>query len=93
VKSSHRGAAASQPLSATKRQWRDLDCDDFEAAFEDFEGDSEEDEMMLLSFSHKPLSPLFPRGEDGLRVHVVACSCNLQSCRCVFPPFLNYCRR
>jgi hypothetical protein len=46
--------------------------------------------MTLLSFGHKSLSPLFPRGEDGLRVHLVTYSCNLQSCRYVLSSFLNY---
>ncbi|TVU30913.1 hypothetical protein EJB05_22566, partial [Eragrostis curvula] len=64
---------AKKPLPAKKRLWRDLDDDDdFEAAFEEFEGDFEEDdeyetmamndddeesEVGLLPFGGKPLSP------------------------------------
>jgi EREBP-like factor len=72
-----RRSPVSHPWPAkNKRPWSGHGDDDFEAAFEEFDGDSEEDafemddidndavkEEVLAPFGFRPLSPLFPHGE------------------------------
>ncbi|XP_062205621.1 ethylene-responsive transcription factor 1-like [Phragmites australis] len=76
-----RRVAARHPWTAkNKRRCSDLDNDDFEAAFENFDGDSDEkdeyeteamdsydDEEVeaVLPLGRKPLSPLFPQGRHA----------------------------
>ncbi|XP_025791795.1 ethylene-responsive transcription factor 1-like [Panicum hallii] len=74
-----RRSPVSHPWPAkNKRPWSGHGDDDFEAAFEEFDGDSEEDafemddidndavkEEVLAPFGFRPLSPLFPHGRHG----------------------------
>ncbi|TVU30900.1 hypothetical protein EJB05_22553, partial [Eragrostis curvula] len=59
-----------KPLLAKKRLWRDLDDDDFEAAFEEFEKAVaiNEEEEESEKFGCTPLSPLFPRERHAKKV-------------------------
>ncbi|CAN6288304.1 unnamed protein product [Urochloa humidicola] len=75
----HRSSPVSQSWPTKKRPCRGLGDDDFEAAFEEFDCDSDveedfkdddidkdaDEENLLAPFAFTPLSPLFPQGRHG----------------------------